>query len=181
MTKYYDRNVMQETAGKISVINGLPEKATLHVKKLFTIGRDIDNVFVISKSSVSRHHARIEWKEKESAFYIYDEGSENGIVVNGCMILGTQKLEDGDTIFISDVELKFETVPMNDDLIFEEDLKELPDEGLGDELTGTHFMDISEINPDYLEELREQKPKPEFIWDEGPADDRNEPQKDEKK
>ena len=168
----------QKTAGKISIISGLPEKATFHVKTHFTIGRDIDNTFVISKNSVSRHHARIEWKQKEEAFYIFDEGSENGVVVNGCLILSTQKLENGDTIFVSDVELKFEAIPFSNELVFEEEIKDVPDEGLGDELTGTHFMDVAELNPDYFEELREQKPKPEWIWDEGPAEDKKKSEKE---
>ncbi|MBN1522538.1 MAG: FHA domain-containing protein [Candidatus Aureabacteria bacterium] len=162
----------QPFAGKISVKNGLPEKPVFHIKSHFTIGRDINNTFTISKNSVSRHHARIEWKEKEQSFYIFDEGSENGVVVNGRMILGNQKLENGDTFFISDVEMLFEQIPFSKDLVFEEDTKEVPEEGLGDELTGTHFMDIAEINPDYFEELREQKPRPEWIWEEGPAEDK---------
>jgi hypothetical protein len=173
-------NMNQKSAGKISVRSGLPEKSSFHVRAKFTIGRDIDNTFNISKNSVSRHHARIEWKDKEQAFFIFDEGSENGVVVNGRMILGNQKLEDKDTIFISDVELYFELVPFSDGLVFEEDAKQIPAEGLGADLTGTHFIDVSELNPDYFQKLREEKPRPEWIWDEGPKDEKPE-SKDKKK
>jgi len=168
----------QKFAGRISVKNGLPEKPLFNIKKCFTIGRDINNTFTISKNSVSRHHARIEWKEKEQSFYIFDEGSENGTIVNGRLILGNQKLDDKDTIFIGDVEMLFEVIPYSENLVFEEDTKEIPEEGIGDELTGTHFMDLAELNPDYFEKLREEKPMPEWVWDEGPAEDK--PQEEEK-
>ena len=168
----------QEYAGKLTIVNGLPEKEVFFIKNCFTIGRDINNTFTISKSSVSRHHARIEWKEKEQGFYIFDEGSENGIIVNGRLILANEKLADKDTIFISDVECLFELVPFSADLNFEENQKEVPEEGIGNDLTGTHFMDISELNPDYFEQLREEKPKAEWIWDEGPEDKPKSPPKD---
>jgi len=172
----------QKNAGKLTVISGLPDKSVFHVKNHFTIGRDINNVFSICKNSVSRHHAHIAFIEKEEAFYIFDDGSENGVVVNGRMILGNEKLQNNDTIFLSDIEIKFEIVPYSDKLVFEEEAKDVPDESLGDDLTGTHFMDISEINPDYFEELREQKPKPKWIWDEGPkGDTKDAPPPDETK
>ncbi|MCK5707399.1 MAG: FHA domain-containing protein [Candidatus Aureabacteria bacterium] len=171
----------RENAGKLSILKGLPETPVFFIKNRFTIGRDIDNSFVISKNLVSRHHARIEWKEKEENFYIFDEGSENGVVVNGCMILGNEQLKTGDTIFISDVEMQFEIVPFSDEMIFEEEINDLSQESLGDELTGTHFMDISELNPDYFEELREQKPKPKWVWDEGPEDGPKKPKSSDKK
>jgi len=158
----------RKTAGKLTIKSGLPENQEFYIKETFTIGRDINNTLSISKKSVSRKHAKIKWIEEHNSFYIFDEGSENGVIVNGRLILGNQKLENGDIIFIGDVEFLFETVPYNDDLPFEEEQKEVPEEGIGEDLTSTNFIDLSELKPDYLEKLRKEKPMPEWIWDDGP-------------
>jgi pSer/pThr/pTyr-binding forkhead associated (FHA) protein len=168
---------MQKNIAKLSVLSGLPEKSVHYVKNRFTIGRDIDNTLSISKNTVSRHHAMIEWKEKEDSFYVYDEGSENGVVVNGRMILGKEKLKSNDIIFISDVEIRFEEAPYSKDLLFEEDKKDLPPQGMGAELTETHFIDIAELKPEYFEKLREDNPKPKWIWDDNEEEEKEEKNK----
>ena len=62
-----------------------------------TIGRDPDNDVVIDNAGVSRHHATIHYRG--GAFEIRDEGSANGIFVNGERVTGLE-LEDGDSVQI---------------------------------------------------------------------------------
>jgi len=71
-----------------------------------TIGRSHDNDIVLPEAEVSRHHARIEYRN--GVFEIVDLGSTNGTTVNG-MPVARARLKDGDVIGLGTTRL--EVVP----------------------------------------------------------------------
>lgn len=68
-----------------------------------TIGRDLENDFVISHPKVSRFHAKLELKD--GAFYIRDQLSTNGTFVNGNRLTKEHQLLPGDIIRIGSCNL----------------------------------------------------------------------------
>jgi pSer/pThr/pTyr-binding forkhead associated (FHA) protein len=69
-----------------------------------TIGRSLDNDVVLAEAEVSRHHARIEYRN--GAFEIVDLGSTNGTRVNGAPV-ARARLQDGDVIGLGMARLEF--------------------------------------------------------------------------
>lgn len=63
------------------------------------IGRDADNDIRINHASVSHHHAKI--SRTTEGYYIYDNNSTNGLLVNGKRVRGRQRLKDKDVILIA--------------------------------------------------------------------------------
>lgn len=74
-------------------------KCDLKGKKVFTIGRDPKCDIVIAHPSVSRMHCFI--THEKDGFYINDNNSLNGIIVNGQQLKGKRKLERMDKITIA--------------------------------------------------------------------------------
>jgi len=80
-----------------------PQRYIIHTR-VTTIGRDVDNDLVLDYPSVSRHHARIEYRD--GGFWIVDLYSHNGTWVNGRNVddapigqfRGIQPLLNGDEI-----------------------------------------------------------------------------------
>jgi len=70
-----------------------------------SIGRDDANQIVINDPSISRRHASI--LQQGEGFVLRDEGSANGIFVNGHKVEG-QSLRPGDTVQIGRVRFKFD-------------------------------------------------------------------------
>jgi len=66
------------------------------LKETTTIGRSDDNDVVIPDRWISRHHARIALQG--SRYVIDDQGSKNGVFVNGKRVTRPLPLEDGDRI-----------------------------------------------------------------------------------
>lgn len=71
----------------------------LEGKHEIKIGRDADNDIRINHASVSHHHARI--SRTTEGYYIYDNNSTNGLLVNGKRVRGRQRLKDKDVILIA--------------------------------------------------------------------------------
>lgn len=69
-----------------------------------SIGRALDNDVVIDSAEVSRHHARIEYRD--GAFRVSDLGSTNGTFVNGRPADRTL-VRDGDRITFGTVDIDF--------------------------------------------------------------------------
>ncbi len=68
------------------------------------IGRDETNDIAIDNPGISRHHASVRWNGSE--FLVTDEGSQNGLFVNG-QKAATWTLRDGDAIQVGKFELVF--------------------------------------------------------------------------
>ena len=70
-----------------------------------TLGRDPDQDVQILDPHVSRMHAAIAYADGH--FWLQDRSSKNGTYLNGCLLLGSQRLVDGDFIQIADTAITF--------------------------------------------------------------------------
>jgi sigma-B regulation protein RsbU (phosphoserine phosphatase) len=73
------------------------------------IGRQEDAAIVLESLAVSRHHARIVWRDGE--YLVEDVGSSNGTFVNGQRISGPTPLNEGDELQIGPYVLKLRADP----------------------------------------------------------------------
>jgi adenylate cyclase len=90
---------------RVSVtINNVPHTLALTDKGL-RIGRQLDNDIVLNHAIVSRHHAVIERRGRQS--WVRDLNSRNGVFVNRLRVKEEQ-LSDGDIVNIGPFELHFE-------------------------------------------------------------------------
>jgi len=71
-----------------------------------TLGRSPDNQVVLSDTSISAHHARLDRRDGE--WWLTDLGSRNGTRLNDVPITRSVPLADGDVIGIGQLELKLE-------------------------------------------------------------------------
>jgi phosphoserine phosphatase RsbU/P len=69
------------------------------------VGRSPECDVVLDVAAVSRRHALI--TQDKGLFFIRDNGSRNGTIVNGQQIAGQAQLRDGDQILICDVLIEF--------------------------------------------------------------------------
>jgi pSer/pThr/pTyr-binding forkhead associated (FHA) protein len=74
-------------------------------KALLTIGRGSECDVVIADGSISRRHAQILWQE--TGWYVQDLGSRNGTAINGQRLTAPGRLEDGDTLTVGAVPLRY--------------------------------------------------------------------------
>lgn len=74
-------------------------------KKVFTIGREDNCDIVLKHVSVSRCHAMI--VRENDGFYIVDNNSTNGVIVNNMRVTGKQRLHEKDVIAITNSKLIF--------------------------------------------------------------------------
>ncbi len=72
------------------------------------IGKSADNDVVISDKFMSRHHATL--VNKNGLFYIIDNNSSNGIIVNGSKIIGEGKVSEGTHIYFGPYKTTFHIV-----------------------------------------------------------------------
>ncbi len=80
-----------------------PERFVL--KDFCKLGRGEDNHIVILDPYASKHHAKI--IRENGDFFIIDNNSRNGVLVNGKKINDKKKLKKGDKIKIGKVVLLF--------------------------------------------------------------------------
>ncbi|NJO04575.1 MAG: GAF domain-containing protein [Chloroflexaceae bacterium] len=90
---------------RISVTISNVEQTFPLTEKGITIGRQLDNDIVLNHAIVSRHHARIEQRGRES--WVRDLDSRNGIFVNRLRVR-EEHLRDGDVVTIGPFELRFD-------------------------------------------------------------------------
>jgi adenylate cyclase len=94
----------QHMARVTVVINNVEQTFALSAKGL-TIGRQLDNDIVLNHAIVSRHHAQIEMRGRQS--WVRDLNSRNGVFVNRLRIKD-EHLSDGDVITIGPFDMRFE-------------------------------------------------------------------------
>ena len=70
-----------------------------------TIGRDSNNTLQLDHVTVSRHHATI--LRENGAWIIQDEGSANGLLLNGMQCAGKTELHEKDVISITNTTIIF--------------------------------------------------------------------------
>lgn len=81
------------------------EKFTLEGRNKCVLGRDIDCDIVLNHPSVSRHHCVITYEG--GSYYISDNNSMNGIILNSSPLKKKQKLQQMDKITIADTSMIF--------------------------------------------------------------------------
>ncbi|MBQ8799310.1 MAG: ATP-binding cassette domain-containing protein [Lachnospiraceae bacterium] len=91
----------------VSSSDSVNKWATLPVANLthLTIGRDSRCTVVLPHISVSKVHATI--VKENGAFYIFDNGSTNGVVINNKKITGKVRLHEKDVINITNSKIIF--------------------------------------------------------------------------
>ena len=78
----------------------------LPLRSMSTIGRDAGNDVVINDEAASARHAVIELQD--GSWWVEDQGSTNGTVLNGVRLGRRERLRDGDVVDIGRVGLRFE-------------------------------------------------------------------------
>ncbi len=76
-------------------------------KEIMTIGRDAGNDIVLDDQHVSRRHAMI-CRLQDGDYYLIDEGSANGSLLNASRISLPTRINDGDQITIGPQTMRFE-------------------------------------------------------------------------
>jgi hypothetical protein len=72
-----------------------------------TLGRDATNTIPLDNdTTVSRRHASI--RGDNGGYTVVDEGSSNGVYINGVKINGSQPLRPGDEVQIGNTRFRFE-------------------------------------------------------------------------
>lgn len=69
------------------------------------VGRALDNEIVVSHSSVSRHHARVE--SRNGGFVVKDLNSQNGTFVDGQRVTDSAPLKVGNSVRFGDAQFTF--------------------------------------------------------------------------
>ena len=108
--------VIRESGGVqprvLRVLNGAGQDREFTIRRATTtIGRALDNDLVLESTDVSRHHARIEYRD--GRYQIADLGSTNGTKVNGHRVRGSAPLSDGDEIEFGSLQLRFMPYQLN--------------------------------------------------------------------
>ncbi|MBQ9199548.1 MAG: FHA domain-containing protein [Lachnospiraceae bacterium] len=78
---------------------------SVSLKDRITIGRDAANDICLNHVSVSKRHAIIE--KKSDGYYISDNNSTNGVMLNGKMVRGKVKLHNNDMMLITNTKMVF--------------------------------------------------------------------------
>lgn len=78
----------------------------LTAQKTWTLGRSSINSIVLSETSVSRHHAKLEVVGNRHCYFV-DLNSSNGSQVNGQRVVKPLLLKHGDVITIGSTDLRF--------------------------------------------------------------------------
>jgi pSer/pThr/pTyr-binding forkhead associated (FHA) protein len=78
----------------------------LPLRATSTIGRDAGNDVVINDDAASARHALVELAE--GSWWVEDQGSTNGTLLNGARLGRRERIRDGDVVDIGRVGLRFE-------------------------------------------------------------------------
>ena len=98
----------EEHRSCLRIIHGEPKGATfLLARRKNTIGRDGANVIVLGDEEISNKHAVVCFEEGD--YWVEDQRSKNGVMVNGCRIRGRAPLFHHSVIEIGTTILRFES------------------------------------------------------------------------
>lgn len=78
----------------------------LALRAISSLGRDAANDVVVNDEAASARHAVIELTD--GSWWIEDDGSTNGTLLNGTRIARRERLRDGDIVDIGRIGLRFE-------------------------------------------------------------------------
>lgn len=73
------------------------------LENVTSIGRNLTNDIVLQSGVVSKHHADI--VESDGSYYIVDQNSSNGTLLNGELVTDNLELLNGDILSIGEYEL----------------------------------------------------------------------------
>jgi predicted component of type VI protein secretion system len=91
----------------LQTMDAAVEAGTVFPLQLVTsIGRLGSNTITISDTYASSQHALLSWKEEQ--WWLEDQGSRNGTLLNGTRIVDPTVVSTGDVIGIGRTELKLE-------------------------------------------------------------------------
>ena len=76
------------------------------LERQYVVGRDTDAGLVVSRSSVSRQHARL-FSDEQGAWWVEDLSSTNGTFVNESRVTSGTRLTDADQVRFGDAIYKF--------------------------------------------------------------------------
>ena len=80
----------------------------LPLRAVSSIGRDNGNEVVVNDEAASARHALIELSD--GTWWLEDQGSTNGTLLNGVRISRRERLRDGDMVDIGRIALRFEAL-----------------------------------------------------------------------
>lgn len=112
-SSYKSKVALQEDYGDLPAVGGpfIQQVAGTDKGKVFelagnqlTIGRALDNDIIVQSEAISRLHAHM--AESDGAWYIRDNGSKNGVIVNGQKVAEAW-LTSGDIVQIGDFIFRF--------------------------------------------------------------------------
>jgi len=123
------------------------------------IGREAtSNAIVIPNLNVSRKHAKV--YKNDDDYILEDLGSHNGTLLNG-RLARKEILRDGDVISIADVEIRFQ---LGEEKVEDPSVK-LSNTDVGEIAKDTtEFIDLSELNREKMEKLRDENPSASDPW-----------------
>ena len=98
----------QHAAGKIALTRVMEEDSPpiQFNNREVAIGRDAGNDLVLDDETVSAHHARLYFRQKQ--WWLDDGGSTNGTYLNGQLISGPTVVIHGDRVACGRVELELQ-------------------------------------------------------------------------
>lgn len=78
----------------------------LALRAVSAVGRDAANDVVVNDEAASARHALVELVDGQ--WWISDEGSTNGTLLNGSRLTRRERLHDGDVVEIGRIAMRFE-------------------------------------------------------------------------
>ena len=85
---------------------GLRVGERLPLRAVSSIGRDNGNDVVVNDEAASARHAIVELAE--GSWWLEDQGSTNGTLLNGSRIARRERIRDGDVVDIGRIGMRFE-------------------------------------------------------------------------
>ncbi|NJM41657.1 MAG: FHA domain-containing protein [Anaerolineae bacterium] len=79
---------------------------TFELTRITWIGRDPNSLVYVDDARVSARHAQLVWDAEVGAWFVEDNASRNGTLVNGVRV-ARQVLTDGDVIEIGGMKFQF--------------------------------------------------------------------------